>query len=192
MTQQLRLSTRRIVRTCLGLLLGTLVALESMSLMACWGPEPDPPPPCEVTPGLATETRVLELGVWVDEYDTETGRRARVWRPLVANQEVERILGGQGADMLSLEARFPALPEDGIEDRCMLITYQRRGEVGEDGEASVFEYTVTRQAGLYGGSWAFSVQDIDADGRIDVLVSVEDNALMGSAEASLVVIPVQF
>lgn len=94
--------------------------------------------------------------------------------------------------MLSLEARFPALPEDGIEDRCMLITYSRQGGVGADGEANDFEYTVTRQATVRDGRWGFSVQDIDALGGVDVLVSVEDNVLMGSAEASLVVIPVQF
>ncbi|MFK8001289.1 MAG: hypothetical protein AB8H86_16965 [Polyangiales bacterium] len=179
--------TRRACSVSLGLLLSCLVALESMSLMGCLGPEPEPPPPCEVTPGLATETRVLELGVWVQESSS-----TRVWTPLVANQEVEKVQGGQGADMLSLEARFPALPEDGIEDRCMLITYSRQGEVGADGEANDFEYTVTRQASVRDGRWGFSVQDIDALGGVDVLVSVEDNVLMGSAEASLVVIPVQF
>lgn len=173
----------------LGLLLGSLVAVTSMSLMACWGPDPEPQPPCAVTPGLASETRVLEMGELVREYDRETDTTTYVWSPFVGYQEVPQTRGGQGSNMLSFYARFPASPEEGTEDRCMLVTYQRRGMVGEDGEENENEFTVRQRLRNVNGYWRLLVQDVaPRNGPVDVLVSVEDNIVMGSVEMSLVVI----
>ena len=180
---QFRATLRTVRHASIGLLLGVPVALASMFLMGCYGPEPEPSPPCEVIPGLAEETRVLEFGAYSNVYSWETDEYEGVWTPMMANDEVQRVRGGQGADMLSIDIRFPALPDEGTAERCMLIHYQRRGL----GDA---EYTVRNGFRRNGDYWYSSIADpLDSDGRVELVATVEDNEVMGSLEMSIVAAP---
>lgn len=169
-------------RASLGLLLSVIVVLASMSTMGC-APEEEVDLSCEVTPGSATETRDLELGRFMSI------DRVSTFAPLVEGEEVYRDYGDQGGSHLTVLVRFPALPEEGLEDRCMLISYERQGEVGEDGEENFREFVVQRRFRRTGDYWESGVIDTGAGfGPLDVLVRVEDNMVMGSGEVGLVLV----
>ena len=167
-------------RLSLGLLLWALVAPASLSLMGCF--YDDEEPACDVTPGMASETRDLELGRY--EYGAVT-----TFVPYAQGEEVYRDRGEQGGSHLTVALRFAAMPGDGVEERCMLATYESRGEVGEDGEAGFSEFVVRRRFQRSGDFWESVVIDTGArNGRLDVLVRVEDNMVRGSGSVRLAVV----
>ena len=140
-------------------------------------PEPDPNiDQCDIVAGSAGETRTLEIGASV--YIDPTG--PAVFVPFEEGSEVAKTFGFQGADMIVSRYRFPALPEDGLEERCMIVDYQRGGL----GDAS---FQVRLRFEREGDHWlsAELFDPLDGTGELTLEATVEDNIVTGSSSVTV-------
>ena len=106
-----------------------------------------------------------------------------MFTPFVDEGDVERVVGDQGSDMVVVHFRIPALPEDGTDQLCMLISYERSGRGGSS-------FTVRLRFELQDGYWVSAAlfDPIEGLGILTLEATVENRTITASAVVSVLLV----